>query len=114
MEKPAFTRACLSGVRVIVMIMHVPLEERLCQKVTGWVPVLKCLLLGAVGACGPVLLCQAFNAAVTRRPCPSGPPGIESLGAAAGDPGLFQTRLRGGSTMGGQVVKSSPSVLTMM
>jgi hypothetical protein len=35
MEKLAFTRACLSGVRVIIRIMHVSLVELLCQVVMG-------------------------------------------------------------------------------
>jgi hypothetical protein len=35
MEKHAFTRACLSDVRVIVMIMCVPLVEQLCQTMMG-------------------------------------------------------------------------------
>jgi hypothetical protein len=30
MEKTVFTRACLSDVRVILVIMHVPLVELLC------------------------------------------------------------------------------------
>jgi hypothetical protein len=35
MEKPAFTWACLSYVRVIMEIMHVPVTEFLCQTVMG-------------------------------------------------------------------------------
>jgi hypothetical protein len=35
MEKPAFTRACLSDVRVIMTIMRVPVVEQLCQAVIG-------------------------------------------------------------------------------
>jgi hypothetical protein len=38
MEKLAFTRACLFDVRVIVVIMHVPLVESLCQTTMGWIP----------------------------------------------------------------------------
>jgi hypothetical protein len=38
MGKPAFTRACLSGVRDIMAIMHVPLVESLCQTAMVWVP----------------------------------------------------------------------------
>jgi hypothetical protein len=30
MEKPAFTKACLSYVRVVIAIMRVPLVESLC------------------------------------------------------------------------------------
>jgi hypothetical protein len=41
MEKPTFTRACLSGVRVIMVFMHVSVIELLCQMVMGWPPVLK-------------------------------------------------------------------------
>jgi hypothetical protein len=35
MEKLTFTRACLSGVRVIMVIMHVPLVESLCEEAMG-------------------------------------------------------------------------------
>jgi hypothetical protein len=35
MEKLTFTRACLSNVRVIMVIMHVPLVGLLCQTVMG-------------------------------------------------------------------------------
>jgi hypothetical protein len=41
MEKPAFTKANLSNVRDITVIMCVPVEELPCQGVTGWIPVLK-------------------------------------------------------------------------
>jgi hypothetical protein len=53
MEKPTFTRASLSNVRVIIMIMHVPVVQRLCQTVIGWIPVLKCLLSSACGCLCP-------------------------------------------------------------
>jgi hypothetical protein len=43
MEKPAFTRANLSDIRVIMTIMRVPVKELLCQAVTGQIPLLKCL-----------------------------------------------------------------------
>jgi hypothetical protein len=33
MKKPTFTRACLSDVRVIMVIIRVPLVELLCQAV---------------------------------------------------------------------------------
>jgi hypothetical protein len=49
MEKPAFTRASLSGVRVIMTIMCVPVVVLLCQAATGHLPVLKYLLSGARG-----------------------------------------------------------------
>jgi hypothetical protein len=38
MEKLAFARACLSDVRVIMVIMHVRLVESLCQAAMGWIP----------------------------------------------------------------------------
>jgi hypothetical protein len=53
MEKPAFTEVSLSDVRVIMMIMHVPMEELLCQATMGWVPLLKYLLSGARGCLCP-------------------------------------------------------------
>jgi hypothetical protein len=36
----SFTRVNLSDVRVIMVIMHVPVEELLCQAATGWIPVM--------------------------------------------------------------------------
>jgi hypothetical protein len=48
-ENPAFTRACLSSARVIMVIMRVPVVELLCQMVMGWLPVLKYLLSRACG-----------------------------------------------------------------
>jgi hypothetical protein len=47
MEKSAFTRIDLTDVRVIMVIMRVPVKELLCQAVTGWIPVLKCIMSGA-------------------------------------------------------------------
>jgi hypothetical protein len=35
MEKPAFARVNLSDVRVIIVIMHVPMVELLCQVSMG-------------------------------------------------------------------------------
>jgi hypothetical protein len=62
MEKLAFTRVCLSGVRVIMAITCVPLVELLCQEAIIWIPTLEYLLPGARGACGHVLSYQAVNA----------------------------------------------------
>jgi hypothetical protein len=47
MEKPAFNRANLSNVRVIMTIMHVLVEELQCQAVMRWIPVLERLLSSA-------------------------------------------------------------------
>jgi hypothetical protein len=44
MEKPAFSRASLSGVRVIMVIVCVPVVELLCHTVVGQIPLLKYLL----------------------------------------------------------------------
>jgi hypothetical protein len=49
MEKLAFTRVNLSDIRLIMTIMHIPVEELLCQTMTGRIPVLKCLLSGVHG-----------------------------------------------------------------
>jgi hypothetical protein len=49
MEKPTFTRANLSNIRVIMPIMHVPMVEFRCQAATGWIPILKYLLSGTSG-----------------------------------------------------------------
>jgi hypothetical protein len=46
MENLAFTRASLSNVKVIMVIIHVLTMELLCQAVMGWVLVLECLLPG--------------------------------------------------------------------
>jgi hypothetical protein len=43
MEKLTFTRACLSDVRAIMTIMHIPLVELLCQTAMGWIPAFKYL-----------------------------------------------------------------------
>jgi hypothetical protein len=56
MEKPTFTRACLSSVRVIMPIMCVPVVDLLCQVAMGWLPVLKYLLLGARWCMRPCLV----------------------------------------------------------
>jgi hypothetical protein len=45
MKKPAFTRASLSDVRVIILIIRVLVEELLCQSVIGWILVLECLFV---------------------------------------------------------------------
>jgi hypothetical protein len=47
MEMATFIEASLSDVRVIVMIMHVLMEELLYQAATRQFPVLKYLLSGA-------------------------------------------------------------------
>jgi hypothetical protein len=49
MENPTFTWVSLSDVRVIMEIMHVLMEELLCQVVMGHAPVLECLLSSARG-----------------------------------------------------------------
>jgi hypothetical protein len=48
-ENPTLIGASLSNVRVIMVIMLVLVVELLCQAVTGWIPVLECLLPGARG-----------------------------------------------------------------
>jgi hypothetical protein len=57
MEKFAFTSTNLSNIKVIMMIMRVPVEELICQVVTGQILVLECLLSGARDACGYILSC---------------------------------------------------------
>jgi hypothetical protein len=44
MEKPSFTRVCLSRVRAIMATMCVPVVELLCYTVMGWLPVIKHLM----------------------------------------------------------------------
>jgi hypothetical protein len=87
MEKLAFTRANLSGVRVIMVIMHVLVGALLSQATMGWILVLKCLLSGARGHLWlrpimPGIKCHRFP--MTRLPwclpCTKMPPGV-TIGA---------------------------------
>jgi hypothetical protein len=57
MEKPVFTRACLSDVRVILVIMRVSLVELLCQVVMRQIPTLEYRLLDMHGAYGHAVSC---------------------------------------------------------
>jgi hypothetical protein len=68
MEKLAFARACLSNIRVIMVITRVPLVELLCQAAMGWIPALEYLLPGTCGPCGHVLSCQTINVAASWDP----------------------------------------------
>jgi hypothetical protein len=68
LEKPVFTRACLSDVRVILVIMHVPLVELLCHPVMGQILALEYLLPRTRGACGHALSCLMVNVAASRDP----------------------------------------------
>jgi hypothetical protein len=61
MEKHIFTRADLSDIRVIVSIMCVPVEELLCQVVTGQILVPSTCCQVCTGAYDHVLLCQVLN-----------------------------------------------------
>jgi hypothetical protein len=70
MEKPAFTRACLSDIKLILVIMHVPFIELLCQVVMGWILALKYLLSGMCGAYGHALSCQTVNVATSQDQAP--------------------------------------------
>jgi hypothetical protein len=65
MEKNTFTRACLSDIRVIMAIMHVPLVELLCQTAMERIPTLEYLPPGARGACGHVMSWKVINAAAS-------------------------------------------------
>jgi hypothetical protein len=57
MVNPAFTRASLSDVREIMMVMHILVKESLYQAVMGWILVLEYLLSGTCGHLGlrPIL-----------------------------------------------------------
>jgi hypothetical protein len=68
MENPAFTRACLFDVSVIMVIMCVPLVELLCQVVMGWILAVEYLLSGRCGAYDHVLSYQAVKVAASRDP----------------------------------------------
>jgi hypothetical protein len=56
MEKLAFTRVNLSNVIVIMVIMHVPMIELLCQALMEQILVFKCLLLGVHRSLRPCLV----------------------------------------------------------
>jgi hypothetical protein len=64
MEKPASTRMNLSGVRVIMTIMCVPVGEVLHQAMMGWIPVLECLSSDARGL---LWLCHVVLGIKCRR-----------------------------------------------
>jgi hypothetical protein len=66
MEKLTFTRACLSNVILIIVIMQVPLVESLCQAVMGRIPVVEYLLPDAHVTYGHILSCQTINATASR------------------------------------------------
>jgi hypothetical protein len=76
MEKPAFARVNLSDVRVIIVIMHVPMVELLCQVSMGQIPVLECLLSSVHGCLSPCLVvpgikCHGFSRTRLRWCLPS-------------------------------------------
>jgi hypothetical protein len=68
MEKLAFTRACLSYVRVIIMIMRVSLVESLCQMVMGQILVFEYVLSGACGFLWPRLIASGNKCDHFPRP----------------------------------------------
>jgi hypothetical protein len=49
MKNPTFIGVSLSDVKVIMVIMHIFMEELLSQAVMRRIPVLECLLSGAHG-----------------------------------------------------------------
>jgi hypothetical protein len=53
MEKPAFTKVCLSRIRDIMVIMCVLLVESLCQTIMGWILALEYVLSGMCGLLQP-------------------------------------------------------------
>jgi hypothetical protein len=69
MEKLAFTKACLSDVSAIMVIMHAPLVKFLCQAAMGCIPALEYLLPCTSGACGHVLSSyQTVNGTASQDP----------------------------------------------
>jgi hypothetical protein len=68
MKKLVFTRACLSDVRVIMVIMRISLVKWLYQVAIGQIHALEYLSPGARGACGHALSCQAINTAASLDP----------------------------------------------
>jgi hypothetical protein len=68
MQKPTFSRACLSNIRVIMAIIHVPLVELLCQMVMGQNPALKYVLSGMCGQLWPCPIMPGNKSHVSRDP----------------------------------------------
>jgi hypothetical protein len=66
MENPAFIGASLSDVKVIMMIMCIFVVKLLCLAVTGWVPLLQCLLHGTHGLQRLRLIMSASNGLVPQ------------------------------------------------
>jgi hypothetical protein len=64
MEKLTFTRACLSYVRVIMIIMRVSLVEWLCHMAMGQISTLEYML---PGACGLLWTCTVASGNKCRR-----------------------------------------------
>jgi hypothetical protein len=98
MEKPTFTRASLSDVRVIMAIMHIFVGELLYQAVIGRIPVLECMLSGV---CGHLWLHSIMSSmkwhCFSRTRLQGHLPGTrEPLGEATGGPGPCQSRSQGG------------------
>jgi hypothetical protein len=88
MEKCAFTKACLSHIRVIMMIMRILVVDLLCQMTMGWPSVLEYLLSDARGCLWPCFLCQALNVIASREPCPVGAyPMLKSSEHVSWEPG---------------------------
>jgi hypothetical protein len=116
MEKPAFTRANSSDIRFIMVIMHVPMVELLCQAMKGRIPIIKYLISGPRGRLWPHLVvpcikCYRFLRSRLTWCLPgTGKP----LGVTARGISIYQVRLQGGSRVGRQVVKSCLSTTIRM
>jgi hypothetical protein len=115
MEKPTFARACLSNIRAIMVIMHVPLVEQLCQTVMGWIQVFECLSPGARECLRSYPVMLGVDAVISHGPNPISlsrcqmPPGT-----AVGGLGMPPAGLQRGFIVGRQVVKSYQSAPIMM
>jgi hypothetical protein len=68
MEKLAFTKVCLSYVRVITVIMHLSMVESLCQMPMGQILALEYVLLGAHGFLWPRLVALSNKCRPFPRP----------------------------------------------
>jgi hypothetical protein len=114
MEKLTFTTACLSNVRVILVIMRVPSVELLCQAVMGRIPTLEYLLPSMRGACGHALLCQMVNPLLpkTQAPGKKSTQFWKILGGMTGCP--RPSRVREGGASSRQVVKSCLPMSSVM
>jgi hypothetical protein len=113
-DKLSFTRANLSGVKVIRVMMHVPMVELLRQTVIGQIPVyfpvVRCMWM-------PVVMSYLAKHLISLFLEDSAPEIFaqycQNPGVASGGPWVHRARLHEGSIVVSQVVKSCLSMAIM-